>query len=265
MSKRVKILVSVLMVVVLLTVGSTVAVMAQEKPTLTDEASGKGLLARVVEILNEQGYDVTEEALVNAFKQAAREVAEETVDNILGRLQEEGLFLEDEIAAIENWLAQRPESLGPDSIREWLEERPEISHPGLLIRSFGFPHWIGERLHSFGEPRLGLRSLLGKVAEILKTPEETLMAAFDQAQQAMIQEVGEQAFLRALERAVDEGRISPDEARLIEEWWEQRPEALESAFPGARILPAPRGRHGMGIHKGWCVSKSPRHLFIWIE
>ena len=79
------------------------------------------------------------------------------------------------------------------------------------------------------------------------------------------QQGDKEAFLRALERAVDEGRISPDEARLIEEWWEQRPEALERAFPGARILTALRGRRGMGIHKGWCVSKSPRHLFIWIE
>ncbi len=81
MSKKVKILVSVLVAVVLLTVGGATTVMAQGKePASTPEPSTKismvtanttALLARVAEKLG-----VSEEALTNAFRQAQQEMME---------------------------------------------------------------------------------------------------------------------------------------------------------------------------------------------
>jgi hypothetical protein len=66
----VKVLVSVLVAVVLLTVGGVTMVMAQEKEPVQEEPAPQlegrtGLLARVADIL-----DIPEEDLINAFGQA---------------------------------------------------------------------------------------------------------------------------------------------------------------------------------------------------
>ncbi len=97
-------------------------------------------------------------------------------------------------------------------------------------------------------PEVGAKGLLARVAEILDIPEEDLVNAFKQARQEMRQE----AFIRALDKAVEKGRITQEEADEIKEWWEQKPEALgPSLFPRARIFPAIRGRHMWGGYKGW--------------
>ena len=73
MSKKMKVLVSVVVAVVLLTVGSVATVMAQEEPTPTPQANG--LLARVAEIL-----DIPQETLVDAFQQARQEMKQEAYE-----------------------------------------------------------------------------------------------------------------------------------------------------------------------------------------
>ena len=73
MSKKMKVLVSVVVAVVLLTVGSITTVMAQEEPTPTPQANG--LLARVAEIL-----DIPQERLVEAFQQARQEMKQEACE-----------------------------------------------------------------------------------------------------------------------------------------------------------------------------------------
>ena len=67
MSKRIKVLVVVLAAVLLLTVGGTATVMAQEEPKPTPQANG--LLTRVAEIL-----DIPQERLVDAFTQARQQM-----------------------------------------------------------------------------------------------------------------------------------------------------------------------------------------------
>ena len=114
MSKRMKILVSVLVAVVLLTVGGTATVMAQEgEPAPTPEptttalaatANTTGLLARVAEKLG-----ITEEELVNAFKQAQQEMREEAFIKALDRAVEKGRITEGEAAEIKEWWGQKPE------------------------------------------------------------------------------------------------------------------------------------------------------------
>ncbi len=90
--------------------------------------------------------------------------------------------------------------------------------------------------------------ILARVAEILGINEETLTNAFKQAQQ----EMREEALIKRLDKAVEEGRLTREEADAIRAWWEQRPEVIDSGpFPGGFGLPALRGGDMMGGPGGW--------------
>ncbi len=118
MSKRMKVLVAVLVATLLLTVGSAAMVMAQEEPTPTPEPSTNGLVARVAQIL-----EIPQEDLTNAFKQAQQEMREEAFIRSLDKAVEKGRITPEEA----------------DEIKEWCEQRPEVLDSGLFLRSFGFP------------------------------------------------------------------------------------------------------------------------------
>ena len=118
MSKRIKIIVSVVVAMLLLTVGIAVPVMAQEEPTPTPEAGTNGLLARVAEIL-----DISEEDLLNAFKQARQEMKEEAFLRGLDKAVAKGFITQEEA----------------DEIKEWWEQKPEVLDRSRLRRTFGFP------------------------------------------------------------------------------------------------------------------------------
>ncbi|MBC8477308.1 MAG: hypothetical protein H8D49_03085 [Dehalococcoidia bacterium] len=79
--------------------------------------------------------------------------------------------------------------------------------------------------------------LLSRVAEKLGISEEELNDAFAQAKEDIMAERGEQTFDELLDRAVEEGLITEEEAAEIADWWEQKPEAynramLRNAFSG---------------------------------
>ena len=125
MSRKAKVLVSVMVVMLLLTVGIAVPAMAQEEPAPTPEPGTKifmvtanttGLLARVAEIL-----DISEEDLINAFKQAWQEMRQEAFSRALDKAVEEGLLTQDEA----------------EEIKEWWGQKPEVLDRGLLRRAFG--------------------------------------------------------------------------------------------------------------------------------
>ncbi len=78
------------------------------------------------------------------------------------------------------------------------------------------------------EPTVEANGLLTRVAEILGIPEEDLVDAFGQARQEMTEEV----FLNALDKAVEEGLITQGEADEIREWWEQKPDVLDRGLFG---------------------------------
>ncbi len=132
-SKRMKVLVSVLAAVVLLTAGGATAVMADDGSVPTSNtANTTGLLPRVAEIL-----DIPQEDLVNAFNQARREMREEACIRYLDKAVEKGRITEEEA----------------DEIREWRAQRPEVMDSGLLQRSFGFKA-LGSR-HMWGSHNRG--------------------------------------------------------------------------------------------------------------
>jgi len=100
----------------------------------------------------------------------------------------------------------------------------------------------------------GRTGLLARVADILDIPEENLINAFRQAQQEMRQE----AFIRALDKAVEKGLITQEEADEIKEWRENKPEALDCLTSGAGILKASRFRQMMAVPRGWGGPRTPR-------
>lgn len=64
---------------------------------------------------------------------------------------------------------------------------------------------------------------LQKIAEILGISVEELNSIFQQARQELKQD----AFQQFLNRAVEEGRLTQEEADEISAWWGQRPEAAD--------------------------------------
>ena len=116
MSKRFKVITVVLVAVLVLTVGATAVVMAQEEPT--PETGKQGLLVRVADILG-----IPQEELVGAFKQAQQEMREESFIRSLDGAVEKGRLTQEEA----------------DEIKEWQEQKPEALDRGLMRRgTFGF-------------------------------------------------------------------------------------------------------------------------------
>ena len=106
MSRRIKVLISVLVAVAVLAVGSAATVMAEGEATPPPEAGAKYLPARVAQIL-----DISREDLTNAFEQARQEMREEALIRVLDRAVEKGHIDEDEAKEIEEWWEQRPEAV----------------------------------------------------------------------------------------------------------------------------------------------------------
>ncbi len=119
MSKKLKVLISAVVVALLLTVGATATVMAQgdeeEQTAPTSEGvGGKGLLERVAGILG-----IDEEDLTAAFKQARQEM---WGDAFISRLDE---------AVKEGYITQEQ----ADEIIEWWGQKPEVIKPGMVERA----------------------------------------------------------------------------------------------------------------------------------
>ncbi len=106
MSKKVKILISVVAVIALLTFGGAATVLADDGSTPAQETASKGLFARVANILG-----VTEDELVSAFKQARLEMQEEAFNKAIDKAVEKGVLTQEEASDIKAWWEQRPEAL----------------------------------------------------------------------------------------------------------------------------------------------------------
>ena len=120
MSKKVKVLISALLVAVLLTVGVTATVMAEgeEETTPPPEENANGFLERVADIL-----EIDEEDLINAFKQARQEMCEEAFIDRVNEAVAEGLITQEQADETIEWWGQKPEAMGPGMFRHTLRSR----------------------------------------------------------------------------------------------------------------------------------------------
>jgi len=137
MSKKMKVLVSVLVAVLLLTVGGTAIAMAQEEEEPAPPVESNGLLTRVAEIL-----DIPEEDLIDAFGQARQEIREEAFYEALNKAVAEGIITEEEA----------------EEIAEWWEQKPDALDQGLFGNAFGS---MGPHADCMPGNRLGVRAQIG--------------------------------------------------------------------------------------------------------
>lgn len=168
MSKRMKVLVSVLVAVLLLTVGGTAIAMAQEEEEPAPPVESNGLLARVAEIL-----DIPEEDLIDAFGQARQEMREEVFLNALDKAVEEGIITQEEAGELKEWWAQKP----------------DVLDQGLFRHAFRFK---GLRADGMPGNRLAVRAKIG-----LQPWQEMNQQAWQGMGQQPLQQMRQRAFRSA--------------------------------------------------------------------
>ena len=209
MSKKMKVLLSVLVAILVLTVGGTTMAMAQEDEELepqdeefTTEVESNCFLTRVAEILG-----IPEEELIESFQQARQEMMEErweeTSNQALEKAVAEGLLTPEEA----------------EEIREWWEEKPEALSCGFLRHAFGF-----------------------------RNQSDGCMPGVRQGQRP---EIRQRLALKFQERAGDRECITQDGADEIYQWQQNRPESLNQLSPRARIFKAMRNRQMIAVPEGW--------------
>ncbi len=208
MSKKMKILVSVLVAILVLTVGGTTIALAQDdedvepEEELATEVTPNGFLARVAEIL-----DIPEEELIEVFQQVRQEMMAERCDDAFNQALDK--------AVAEELLT--PEEA--EEIREWWEEKPEVLAPGLLQRAFGFRN---QQCGQLPGVRQGQRS-----------------------------EIKQRLALKFQERAGERAGIAQDESAEMNQWRQNRPEVSNALPSPARISKSFRSRQQVAVPRGW--------------
>lgn len=203
-----KVLLSVLLAVVLLGVPSGIA-LAQDEQT---EPPQNALTARVAEILG-----IQQETLENAIKQAQQEQWQKALEERLDQMVEKGIITGEQ----------------KEAFLDWLKKRPDI--PGLRgICGFG-PLRLWAMRPGFNGKQ---DETLARVAEILGIDQQKLADAFKQARQ----EQQKKALDDWLNKLVEKGVITEEQAKAYRDWVESRPEGAPGILcPG--LAPGRFGKH----------------------
>ena len=156
MSKKTRVLISILVAALLLTMGGVTMVMAEgeEETTPPSEASAKGFLGRVADIL-----EIDQEDLIDAFKQAKQEMWEDAFISHLEKAVKEGRITQEQADEIMEWWKLRPN----DEIMEWWKLKPEVIKPGMVERALRFR--ASPRFHMQNGLRGGLCPRLPRLAD----------------------------------------------------------------------------------------------------
>jgi len=100
------------------------------------------------------------------------------------------------------------------------------------------------------------KTLQNRLAGKLGIPEDKLTTAMKEVKV----ELRDEALGRFLDKAVEKGRITAEEATQIKTWWQTRPAAVDKLFPGAFGAPGLRGRQvGPEMMRGGMMKKLPRN------
>lgn len=111
----------------------------------------------------------------------------------------------------------------------------------LTATAFAWGPWGDE-----GQGGASLReTFISKVAGILGLEKEQVIDAFKQARQ----EMRDEALENRLQKAIQNGFLTEEEATQIREWWQNRPQSLDRLAPGWGFQPG----------HGWQPQRLPRH------
>ncbi len=88
-----------------------------------DNSQPKTLMARVAEILG-----IDQQKVEDAFTQARTEMREETLDNYLKKLVDEGTITQEQADQYKTWVVEAKPDLAPyqQQLRDWQQTRPDI-------------------------------------------------------------------------------------------------------------------------------------------
>jgi len=150
MKRGKKIALIALMVVVALagTIGGVAMAQSdEEEATTTSETARFAYLERVSEIYQEKtGVAIDADALKDALSQAGDEQREQVRNQFRQHLIDEGIFTEEQLAELEEWLQAKPDVL-TEEFKEWVQSRPDD-----LPKRFGDGIRQGKRFaHGFGQ------------------------------------------------------------------------------------------------------------------
>ena len=119
MSKKVKIIISILIATLLLTIGGTTVAMAQDEPEPTPPSGVEGLLARIARILG-----VTQEELVAAFKQARQEIKEEYLASGNFSATHNGTMRQERLNTLKEKWAEKQQKWA-EKKQQWMEKKQQ--------------------------------------------------------------------------------------------------------------------------------------------
>jgi len=215
MKRRGKIIVSVLLAAMLLAVVAPVGVALadEDQPQAPPGVERqKEITACVAEILG-----IEQSALENAIKQAQQEQWQKALENRLNQMVEKGIITKEQAQALLNWYKSRPDIPG-------LRGMFGLGPPRLWAMRPG----IGDRQDE----------TLARVAELLGIDKQKLVDAFKQARQ----EQQEKALDEWLNKLVEKGVISEEQAKAYRDWVKSRPEGIPGLLcPG--LAPGRFGKH----------------------
>jgi len=139
MSRKAKVLISLLAAVLLLTVSAAATVMAEgeeEETTPPAEAAEGSLMNRVADILG-----IEKEDLISAFEQAQQEIREEDFISRINEAVEEERITQEQADEIIEWWLEKPD----DAIKAWRGQRPNIIGPSMFKNAPRFRFSFGSR------------------------------------------------------------------------------------------------------------------------
>jgi hypothetical protein len=165
MSRKLKIIIGVVAAVVLLTLAGTSVAIAQTPPP-TPPAVSNALLTRVAQILN-----IPEAQLVDAFKQAEKELRTQAIDQALQNAVQNGRLTQQQAK----------------DIKDWWDKRPAVVD-SVLPRFFGVIPGMRGMMGGVWNVPTGSNAVLSRVGQILGITQDKLVNAIRQAQQELSQQ-----------------------------------------------------------------------------
>ena len=242
MSKKLKIIVAVVVGVAVLALGGGAIVMAADStttPTTTAAAQSNTLFAKAAALLG-----VTEQQLTVAYQQANTQTENQSITRQLAQAVTKGTITQAESDAITAWLAQKPTAPTKDSLKAWQDSQPKLTNPDALKGILGFG---GRMMGSVGGANTINIDLLTQVVANLNSAAETSITVA-QLQDAMTQAAAQMksdALTKSLANAVANGKITQSESDQIQSWWNSRPSAVDKLAPNGGFCFPGIGRGGM--------------------